>query len=70
MAAEVEPERLVLHRTRDAADHVIGFQHGDAGLGSFRQLVGRRQTRGTGADDDDPIAWTNRRHRSRRRVSG
>ena len=31
--AQVEAERLVLHRPRDAADHLIGLEDGDPGVG-------------------------------------
>ncbi len=38
------------------ADDVVGLEHRDAHVAVLREQVGRRQTRGTGADDDDAIA--------------
>src|SRR5690348_11717507 len=52
MPAHVEVEALVIFRARDSADDVV-FLQDDGPLRMARQLVGRRETCGPAADDDE-----------------
>ncbi|MNC92429.1 hypothetical protein D3C83_88560 [compost metagenome] len=53
MAADIDAVTLVIDRARQAAHLVGGLEHDDIAHPGSRQLVGRRQARGPGADDDD-----------------
>ena len=54
VAADVEAIALVLRGARDAADDVVGFEHGDA-HSRLGEQIGRRQAGRAGADDHDVI---------------
>mgnify|MGYP000641489755 CR=1 FL=1 len=53
VAADVEPPAVALDGAADAADDVVALEDG-GGAPSFAELVGGREARRTGSDDDDP----------------
>ena len=52
MAANIDAVALVRYRARDAAHVFAAFENDGLDVGPFQQLVRRRQSRRTRADDD------------------
>ena len=55
MAADIEPEPLVLSRARNAADDVVRFEDGDANT-LLREQIGGGQPRRSRANNDDMLS--------------
>ena len=55
VAADVEAPAVALDGAADAADDVVGFEHGGVDDAGAAQLVGRGEPRRAGTDDDDLV---------------